>query len=1189
MPQPFVASGWTYVNEVGQMCGPYIQEQLYEGLSSGFLPDELPVYPLVNGTLIAPVPLKYFKQFPDHVATGFAYLSIGISTAASTPTSTDSFPSSHGGDLPIRDTPAPGPTPSPAPVVYPGSQFNSAFHANSNQPMSLPNEESCWLYVDGEGHKRGPHTLYELYSWYRYGYLQDSVMIYHVENKCAPFTLLSVANAWTPGIETVANTDAKSNGTGSSVSFISEISEGVISQLHHGILKAARRVVLDEIISNVINEFFTTKKNQRVNQAVKACSSYSKTCEIAEDMKNCTAVLCEAAASDSVADETCINQDYSEPPPSTKSVGSIENFWESYAVVCRMLFDYCMQVMWNAVFYDSVAEYSSSWRRRKLWSGSPVWRIPSSEDAEKIDKLPHEALLPGQDSDAYDGDYPPGFEVMAKELVDHAHPSIISSLDLNGGNSSKQKSPSYEDMNCIVEYVENELQLSAKNALTEFVGSFVDEEVGKLVTSSKQENLMKENVGSSQCPSNSIGGSSDSCDELRISSTKSTEMNPSDVSPQSPSQVAQPVDHSVPEIQMSNLLENAFKELCSHVDDMSVDQDINEPLPPGLVDKAKAVVASHTCKFRPSKSDECIPKIGEYTATAMCRKKLHDYVIRDWKSLFIDCSLQQFLASWHTSKKTHAYKEKAFTRNKDHLEKHEKESKHCDNSGTAGLPPMIGKYTYHRKKLLRKKSGSSPSVTLGDTGLQNEIVEKSKKLHVTGDVPEKSELKIATVIPKKRRQYKSPTESHVGSPYLQAGDVPEKTELKFSTVIPKKQRQSKSQTELYGGTMSLQAGGMPEKAELKIASVIPKKRSQSKPQTESSVGATSLQAIAKNSSSSKLLKVSHAVKSSKPMEGTPKPSKKMVSAHEGDHNNVEKVVNSNGHDVRLIGEPLTKPSKLKRYRAMDDLKLSCPEKILKVANGAPKKAACKPVAARNIQSGKSKKLNPCPKSSGCARASINGWEWHRWSQNASPAERARVRGIKYVNAEYQRSDINTSQWSNGKGLSARTNRVKMRNLAAAADGADLLKATQLKARKKLLQFQRSKIHDWGLVALEPIEAEDFVIEYVGELIRPRISDIRERHYEKIGIGSSYLFRLDDGYVVDATKRGGVARFINHSCEVEPNCYTKVISVDGHKRIFIYAKRHIAVGEEITYNYKFPLEEKKIPCNCGSKKCRGSLN
>jgi SET domain-containing protein len=43
------------------------------------------------------------------------------------------------------------------------------------------------------------------------------------------------------------------------------------------------------------------------------------------------------------------------------------------------------------------------------------------------------------------------------------------------------------------------------------------------------------------------------------------------------------------------------------------------------------------------------------------------------------------------------------------------------------------------------------------------------------------------------------------------------------------------------------------------------------------------------------------------------------------------------------------------------------------------------------------------------------------------------------------------------------------------------------ARKKQLKFQRSKIHDWGLVAAEPIEAEEFVIEYVGEVIRNRVS------------------------------------------------------------------------------------------------------
>ncbi|PKA51108.1 Histone-lysine N-methyltransferase ATX2 [Apostasia shenzhenica] len=235
----------------------------------------------------------------------------------------------------------------------------------------------------------------------------------------------------------------------------------------------------------------------------------------------------------------------------------------------------------------------------------------------------------------------------------------------------------------------------------------------------------------------------------------------------------------------------------------------------------------------------------------------------------------------------------------------------------------------------------------------------------------------------------------------------------------------------------------------------------------------------------------------------------------------------------------------------------------------------------------SKLLIPCPQSDGCARSSISGWDWRHWSRNALPSERARLRGIRKGFGHNCFSDANRNQHSNVKGLSARTNRIKLRNLLAAAEGAELLKVTQLKSRKKRLRFQRSKIHDWGLVALEPIEAEDFVIEYVGELIRRRISDVRELQYEKMGIGSSYLFRLDDGYVVDATKRGGLARFINHSCE--PNCYTKVITVDGQKKIFIYAKRHIFTGEELTYNYKFPLEEQKIPCNCGSKRCRGSMN
>ncbi|RWW78037.1 hypothetical protein BHE74_00013762 [Ensete ventricosum] len=86
-------------------------------------------------------------------------------------------------------------------------------------------------------------------------------------------------------------------------------------------------------------------------------------------------------------------------------------------------------------------------------------------------------------------------------------------------------------------------------------------------------------------------------------------------------------------------------------------------------------------------------------------------------------------------------------------------------------------------------------------------------------------------------------------------------------------------------------------------------------------------------------------------------------------------------------------------------------------------------------------------SDGCARSSINGWEWHKWSKTALPSERARVRGIR-VHTYSLGLQPNASQNSNPKGPSARTNRVKLRNLLAAAEGAELLKVNQLKVLKE---------------------------------------------------------------------------------------------------------------------------------------------
>ncbi|KAG8012210.1 Histone-lysine N-methyltransferase SETD1B-A [Nibea albiflora] len=162
-----------------------------------------------------------------------------------------------------------------------------------------------------------------------------------------------------------------------------------------------------------------------------------------------------------------------------------------------------------------------------------------------------------------------------------------------------------------------------------------------------------------------------------------------------------------------------------------------------------------------------------------------------------------------------------------------------------------------------------------------------------------------------------------------------------------------------------------------------------------------------------------------------------------------------------------------------------------------------------------------------------------------------------------------------------------RLLSSFSCDSDLVKFNQLKFRKKRICFSRSHIHEWGLFAMEPIAADEMVIEYVGQIIRQVIADTREQRYEEEGIGSSYMFRVDQDTIIDATKCGNLARFINHSCN--PNCYAKIITVESQKKIVIYSRQPISINEEITYDYKFPIEETKIPCLCGADGCRGSLN
>ncbi|KAG8538188.1 hypothetical protein GDO81_023153 [Engystomops pustulosus] len=145
-----------------------------------------------------------------------------------------------------------------------------------------------------------------------------------------------------------------------------------------------------------------------------------------------------------------------------------------------------------------------------------------------------------------------------------------------------------------------------------------------------------------------------------------------------------------------------------------------------------------------------------------------------------------------------------------------------------------------------------------------------------------------------------------------------------------------------------------------------------------------------------------------------------------------------------------------------------------------------------------------------------------------------------------------------------------------------------KTSKEAVGVYRSAIHGRGLFCKRNIDVGEMVIEYSGIVIRSVLTDKREKYYDSKGIGC-YMFRIDDFDVVDATMHGNAARFINHSCE--PNCYSRVIHVEGQKHIVIFALRSIYRGEELTYDYKFPIEDasNKLPCNCGAKKCRRYLN
>ncbi|KAK3357121.1 histone-lysine N-methyltransferase, H3 lysine-36 specific [Lasiosphaeria hispida] len=128
---------------------------------------------------------------------------------------------------------------------------------------------------------------------------------------------------------------------------------------------------------------------------------------------------------------------------------------------------------------------------------------------------------------------------------------------------------------------------------------------------------------------------------------------------------------------------------------------------------------------------------------------------------------------------------------------------------------------------------------------------------------------------------------------------------------------------------------------------------------------------------------------------------------------------------------------------------------------------------------------------------------------------------------------------------------------------------------------------FGLRANTELQANDFVFEYIGEVINEATFRNRMVKYDKEGIKHFYFMSLTRSEFVDATKKGNLGRFCNHSCH--PNCYVDKWVVGEKLRMGIFAMRAIRAGEELVFNYNVDrYGADPQPCYCGEANCTGFI-
>jgi SET domain-containing protein len=140
-------------------------------------------------------------------------------------------------------------------------------------------------------------------------------------------------------------------------------------------------------------------------------------------------------------------------------------------------------------------------------------------------------------------------------------------------------------------------------------------------------------------------------------------------------------------------------------------------------------------------------------------------------------------------------------------------------------------------------------------------------------------------------------------------------------------------------------------------------------------------------------------------------------------------------------------------------------------------------------------------------------------------------------------------------------------------------------QRRRITTRGSPVHGRGVFALQPIAAGERLIEYAGEVTSWRRAAARQRSEN----GHTFVFGLSDGRVIDGSRGGNSARFINHACA--PNCE----AIETGDRVFIHALIAIESGDELFIDYGLAVDgditdeiRAHYACHCGAAICRQSM-